>query len=103
MAADSTSNRGCLHLVVGGTHEALAACAACLGDDDSVLFLDAGVMHVAGEMKELAGWPGKRHASGPDLEARGLSGVARACDLHVIADDAFPALLAAHELCLTWK
>ena len=93
-----------LHLVLSTGGGAFEACRKLCTAGDSVLFLDDGVRQL------LLGEPGKRLSPGvavyyarPDLEARGLAGLAVKARVRVLGDDGFPALLKAHRHCLSWK
>lgn len=93
-----------LHLVLTTGAGAFDACRAACSAGDSVLFLDSGVSQL------LVGEPGKLlppgvavYYSAPDLEARGLLGLASQFRARVLDDLHFPALLEKHRHCLSWK
>jgi sulfur relay protein TusB/DsrH len=93
----------CLHLVVAAGHRALRDCLSLCRPGDSVLFLDAGVLHLLGPRPE--GNPETTPAllfAVADLEAHGLLASARAAGARTADDADFCALLAAHGHCLTW-
>ena len=102
MSASAPNIKNCLHLVLSRQRRALENCLAVFNDGDTLLFLDAGVMHLpalssaAGEMQEAA-------FMAADLQARGLLDAAHACGFSVMGDEGFADLLAAHEHCLSWK
>ena len=94
----------CLHLVVRSSRESLLRCTAQCAAGDTVLFLDAGVMHITGDVRECF----TNHAtvvlfSAPDLMARGLGSIALDQAVQTLDDSEFGDLLARHEFCLTWK
>lgn len=95
------SSASCLHLVVRSSPGAVDRCLAQWEDGDAVLFLDDGVMHIAGDNLDLSCAPASEFFfSAVDLEARGLSGLARA---GVLPDADIAELIRAHTFCLTWK
>ncbi|NCF61503.1 MAG: sulfurtransferase complex subunit TusB [Gammaproteobacteria bacterium] len=94
----------CLHLVVRASRESLLRCRAQCAAGDTVLFVDAGVMHITGDVPECF----TSHAavvlfSAPDLMARGLGSIALDQAVQTLDDTEFGDLLARHEFCLTWK
>jgi len=71
---------------------------------DRILFLDDGVMHLAGESGStvVSGFTDCSF-SVEDLEARGLLELARTTGVSIVGDADFPDLLRKHSFCLTWK
>lgn len=102
MSASAPKEKNCLHLVLSHQRRALENCLAVFIDGDTLLFLDAGVLHLpalvsdAGEMQETV-------FMAADLQARGLLGAAQACGFRVAGDEEFAGLLAGHQHCLSWK
>ena len=102
MSASAAKAKNCLHLVLSHQRSALENCLAVFNDGDTLLFLDAGVMHLpslvsdAGEMQEAV-------FMAADLQARGLLDAARARNFRVMGDEGFAGLLAGHDHCLSWK
>jgi sulfur relay protein TusB/DsrH len=93
----------CLHLVVGAGSEALQVCLGQVAATDSVLFLDAGVLHLLrASADSLAGSAAAVYFGDADLRAHGLLELARRAQLDVLDDAGFCDLLAAHTHCLTW-
>ena len=89
---------------MGSSRDALERCLQLCDTGDTVLFLDAGVMHVTGEIEPPGAGDGPAFSfSRPDLQARGLDRVARSGGAEVFEDSEFSTLLEAHALCLTWK
>ena len=101
---DSNQNRSCLHFVVSATPSALTDGLNCRVDGDSMVFIDAGVMHLVAEsgLQIDLNSPGLAF-SREDLEARGLLRVARDRGVKILDDRGMVALLRNHEHCLTWK
>lgn len=101
---ESGNNTNCLHLVVGSSTDALENCRTMLSGGDSVLFLDAGVLHLDRVQKGFFDKPVPAcHFTAADLDARGLLSVARNQGASVVDDPEFPALLRDHGYCVTWK
>jgi len=104
MSARTEARASCLHLVAGSSREALVDCLSQAAPGDSLLFLDAGVLHCLQpefrlpEALKDAAW-----FSAADLDARGLGAVARRAGLQLAADARFSQLLRQHRHCLTWK
>lgn len=96
--------KSCLHLVVKSSKDALERCLSQFETGDSVMFLDDGVMHIAGN-HGAAFEPLFKNGcfSAADLEARGLGTFADESGIRVIQDLDFLDLLRNHPLCLTWK
>lgn len=93
----------CLHLVVAAGARALGDCLALSGQGDTILFLDAGVLHVMDAATASGGEPGPAFVfAAADLEAHGLLASARRAGADIVGDDEFARLLAAHRHCLTW-
>ena len=101
--AEAGRDRSCLHLVAGAGSRALRDCLAFSGPSDTILFLDAGVLHVLGAERAVGSGaaPSIRFATA-DLEAHGLLATARAAGVRTADDADFCALLAAHDHCVTW-
>lgn len=101
----STARRAsCLHLVVGAGRQALDDCLAQSGEEDSVLFLDAGVLHLL----QTPLRPSERSAAAicyaaADLRAHGLLELARREGVDIVDDARCCELLALHAHSLTWK
>jgi sulfur relay protein TusB/DsrH len=90
----------CLHLVAGAGSEALAHCLSQADLADAILFIDAGVLHLAsGPFDDSVG---SVHFSAADLQAHGLFDTARRSNVDIVDDAGFCELLAAHRHCLTW-
>jgi sulfur relay protein TusB/DsrH len=100
---ESNESASCLHLVAGARREALEDCLSQAGPADTVLFLDAGVLHL---LHMAAGSPAGAAAAGyfadADLRAHGLLEQARRLQAATLDDAGFCDLLAAHPHCLTW-
>lgn len=93
----------CLHLVAGAGHEALADCLSHADPSDTVLFLDAGVLHLLRAAASSLGGPAAAvFFADADLRAHGLLETARRAQVATLDDAGFCQLLAAHEHCLTW-
>jgi len=107
--SDAVPVKTCLHLLVRFSAEGLRDCQARLAKGDSVLLLDDGVMAIANEGREhlqameTAEQDVSICFSAVDLEARGLSGLARAAGAVVLSDVKIVDLLQSHDFCLTWK
>jgi len=102
MAADRAAN-ACLHLVAGASAAALEDCLAHIAPGDSVLFLDAGVLHLL--RANRVGWVPDGVAvqfAVVDLRAHGLLDLAARAGVPAVDDPSFCALLSAHRHCLTW-
>jgi sulfur relay protein TusB/DsrH len=97
-------SRSCLHLVVSAQAAALEACLQQFDSGDTLVLIDAGVMHVM-SLEEAGVIPPVTPlmVSGEDLDARGLMPVARRLELEVIDDKGCAGLLRRHAHCLTWK
>jgi sulfur relay protein TusB/DsrH len=106
---NSIPAKTCLHLVMRSSAEALDSCCSQWGDGDAVLFLDDGVMVIARYEREVLqrlktrSWSSSISFSAVDLEARGLSGLAKAAGATVLTDAEIAGLLQSHDLCLSWK
>lgn len=93
----------CLHLVAGAGHEALADCLSHVDPMDTVLFLDAGVLHLLCVAAGSLGGPAAAvFFADADLRAHGLLELARRVQAEILDDAGFCELLAVHEHCLTW-
>jgi len=94
---------GCLHLVVSADAHALDDCLTHLAAEDSVLFLDAGVLQLlrSGPVS-LAGGSAAVYFAAVDLRAQGLVDLARRSQVDILEDAGFCALLERHRHCLTW-
>lgn len=102
--SDPAHIKSCLHLVASARESALRDCLNQRLESDSVVFIDAGVMHLVAET------PGALSLAGPgfffsieDLEARGLIPFARQQSVQTLDDRATVRLLRKHDHCLTWK
>lgn len=97
-------DKSCLHLVATARESALKDCLNQRLESDSVVFIDAGVMHL---VAELPGAPSLAGAgfffSSEDLQARGLIPFARQQSVKTLDDRATVRLLRQHDHCLTWK
>jgi sulfur transfer complex TusBCD TusB component (DsrH family) len=88
--------------------EAVDHCRSHFEDGDAVLFLDDGVMQITSSASPL---PDPLNSSGDplvfysavDLEARGLSGLARSVGAIVLQDSDIAGLVQSYGFCLTWK
>ena len=100
---ESNGSAACLHLVVGAGRRALEDCLSHAGPADTVLFLDAGVLHL---LRTASGSPAGAAAAvyfaDADLRAHGLLELAGRLQVAVLDDAGFCELLAAHPHCLTW-
>ncbi len=93
----------CLHLVVAASERALVDCLELAGPDDTLLFLDAGVLHLlTPDLSRRAGGTRALQFAAVDLQAHGLLATARSTQTAIAADGEVCALLAAHAHCLTW-
>ena len=103
MADRNTQKSRCLHLVAGEGRRAIQDCLARCRPDDTVLFLDAGVLHLLTEPDGAGGSeaPEFRYLAA-DLEAHGLLDGARRAGVAIATDADLCALLARNDLCLTW-
>jgi sulfur transfer complex TusBCD TusB component (DsrH family) len=102
--ASVQAHDSCLHLVTGGGREALRDCLSQAAPGDSLLFLDAGVLHcLRPEFRLPEALEGATWFSSADLDARGLGAVARSAGLRAASDACFAQLLRGHRHCLTWK
>lgn len=83
--------------------ETLNDCLEQCGPEDSILFLDAGVVRIlGGEENGEETPPCPAYYLAADLQARGLLDAARAKKA-LLADDAqFVRLLHRHQHCLSW-
>lgn len=99
------ARENCLHLVVGAGQEALDDCVSHSRARDTLLFVDAGVLHLlrhaAGFVAGSAAGAPEVHFLAADLQAQGLLELARRLGVSVVEDTAFGDLLAAHDHCLT--
>ena len=93
----------CLHLLAGGGRAAFEECRPFCSPGDTVLFLDAGVLHLLGDA------PGDLVDAGvasafvaADLAAQGLARAAAEEGVQVVDDAALAELLRRHVHCLTW-
>jgi len=93
----------CLHLVAGAGRDALDDCLAQLAPGDSVVFLDAGVLHLLRSSAALPGAASEVFYTDADLRAHGLLEAARRARAGVVDDAGVCALLAQYEHCLTWR
>jgi sulfur relay protein TusB/DsrH len=100
---ESNESTSCLHLVVGAGRGALEDCLSQAGPADTVLFLDAGVLHL---LRTASGSPAGAAAAvyfaDADLRAHGLLERAHRVQATTLDDAGFCDLLAAHPHCLTW-
>ena len=102
MPPAATQVPNCLHLVLSHRRRALENCLAVFRDGDTLLFLDAGVLHLpalaagAAEIQEAVFMTA-------DLQARGLHDAAVTCGFNVTDDEGFAGLLSGHDHCLSWK
>ena len=104
MAAGAVNSGSCLHLVVHPGAAVSALCASQFREGDSVLFLDNGVMALAGPQPAAAGFPFDHMLfAEADVAARGLLDQARRDGLLLLPDRQFADLLSRHSFCLTWK
>lgn len=92
----------CLHLVVGAGREALEDCLLHSAARDSILFLDAGVLHLLQEGNAPVVGLAQAFFAEADLQAHGLLALARQMHLRRVDDAGFWSLVASHEHCLTW-
>jgi hypothetical protein len=103
MSEVATDDKTCLHLVVAAGGRALEDCLARSLRGDTILFLDAGVLHLLDARTTCGGESGPALLfAAADLEAHGLLACARAAGVHIAGDADFGGLLAAHGHCLTW-
>jgi len=94
---------GCLHLVVSADARALDDCLAHLAAEDSVLFLDLGVLQLLRNGPgSLAGGAAAVYFAAVDLRAQNLVELARREQVDILEDAGFCALLQRHRHCLTW-
>ena len=98
----------CLHLVVTASKQTLADCIDHFSSQDSIVFLDAGVLNLLGpkmdeHMDENILNNTQCHFSLEDLQARGLLPKAQALGVQIRDDKAVVRMLIAHEHCLTWQ
>ena len=93
-----------LHLVASSSSSALTDCLRQAMNGDSIVFIDAGVMHLVLNQEKGVEFtkPGIRF-SYADLEARGLTAMARNRGVEILDDRATACLLLSHDHCLTWK
>jgi sulfur relay protein TusB/DsrH len=104
MAASADNEGSCLHLVARPGEEILAVCASQFRHGDSVLFVDSGVMALAGPQLAATGLPTDHvFFAEVDVAARGLLDPARKEGMQLLPDGQFADLLSRHEFCLTWK
>lgn len=102
-AAGSPAAPGsCLHLVVGAGVEALDDCLLHSQARDTLLFLDAGVLHLLRDASAPVVGLAEAHFAAADLQAHGLLDLARRSGVSVIDDAGFCELLRRHPHCLTW-
>lgn len=93
----------CLHLVAGSGQACLQQALAHAAPGDSLLFIDAGVLHLlraAGEETVPDGVEAAFLAA--DLDAQGLRALAERAGVAVVPDGALAGLLGEHRLCLSW-
>ena len=101
---ESVKNKHCLHLLVGSSAEAVERCRSRFSDNDAVLFLDDGVMHLAGDSGAVVAPPLPNGVFlAADLQARGLLQLARDAGAEIAGDSDFLELLRKYDFCLTWK
>jgi len=94
----------CLHLLAGAGRQALDDCLSQAEEGDSVLFLDAGVLHLLTIPQQPSGSSAvASFYAAADLRAHGLLELARREGADIIDDAAFCQLLASHQHSLTWK
>lgn len=102
--SSSGPDRHCLHLVAKSSPEALELCLAHFIEGDTVLFIDDGVMVLAGKPKtRLEPFLANAVYLQEDLDARGLAGLADQSGARRANDSDFLELLQQHDLCATWK
>jgi len=83
---------------------ALKDCLSQKLDCDTLVFIDAGVMHLlSGMTDQLDPTDPGVYFSSEDLEARGLVPFAREQGVQIVDDRATVRLLRSHDHCLTWK
>ncbi len=100
----AVKNKKCLHLVVTSSAEALDRARSQFEKGDAMVFLDDGVVHIAGDFQGIP-LPlfTECYFAGADLAARGLSGLAADSEIPIVSDREIAELIKAFELCLTWK
>lgn len=99
-----TETAKCLHLVARSSSNVIESCGAYCDEQDEVLFVDDGVMHLVSEQGESGDASVKNGIYlAMDLAARGLMGIAREAGVRIASDRDFVRLLRQHESCLTWK
>jgi sulfur relay protein TusB/DsrH len=94
----------CLHLVMRSNADLLDQCLACVGENDSVVLMDAGVGLVG--RPDFAAWlPGRGsvYCLQADLLARGLGELSISPGLETISDQGLIQLVCQHDHCLSWK
>ena len=102
--AASEELRSCLHLVASASEAARRDCLAQIRTGDRLVFIDAGVMHLLshGEAGSHS-WPDLCAFNLPDLEARGLAGLAQEMGVTTVDDRGVAAGMKAMQHCVTWK
>jgi len=93
----------CLHLVAAAGRDVVDACLAQVAPGDTVVFLDAGVLHVLQPPVSPASAAGAMLFADADLRAHGLLEAARDAQAGVIDDAGICALLVQCRHCLTWR
>jgi sulfur relay protein TusB/DsrH len=101
---DSANQRNCLHLVVRSSIDAMERCRSQCTDEDAVVFLDDGVMHLSNGLLESFGSDLPEVClSAVDLEARGLLPAALDAGATIVCDSDIAGLLLKYDFCMTWK
>ena len=99
----SAATDRCLHLVAGSGQACLQQALAHAAAGDSLLFIDAGVLHLLRAASEETVPAGVEMAFlAADLEAQGLRDFAERAGVRVLPDAALAGLLVEHRLCLSW-
>ena len=100
----TANQRNCLHLVVRSSIEAMERCRSQCTDEDAVVFLDDGVMHLTDGILESFGSDlPEVFLSAVDLEARGLLPAALDAGVTIVGDSDIAGLLLKYDFCVTWK
>lgn len=93
----------CLHLVAGSGPSCLRQALAHAAPGDSLLFIDAGVLHLLRAAGGESVPDGVETAFlAADLDAQGLRRAAERAGVRVLPDAALAGLLGEHRLCLSW-
>ena len=103
MADMDTQATRCLHFVAAPGPRAVGDCVAQCRPDDTIVFLDAGVLHLLTEQRQDdGGTTPEMFYLAADLEAHGLLVSARKAGAAIATDADLCTLLARHGHCLTW-